>query len=208
VDIALRGRLRLDRHQKHRRDRYGDDFDVRLPAQLIADSLESVVRSAEVCRLGQFPEDDLHMLAGIATHADPSLAPDGADTLYLYVPITPVNPVSGWETLEAKAADGIVAKAAEFFDGIEEFEIGRCVQSPPELARRVNATLGSTVMHVDFLPHRIGPLRPARGLGDYRTPVRGLYLGGSGSHPGFGMSGLPGRLSAKELLRDHRRSGR
>jgi phytoene dehydrogenase-like protein len=200
VDIALRGRLRLDRFQKTR-----DDFDVRLPAQLIADSLESVVRSARDCRLGRFPEDDIHLFTCIATQADPSLAPDGGDTLYLYAPVTPVDPVSGWETLEDKAADGIVAKAAEYFDGIEEFEIGRCMQSPPELARRVNATLGSTVMHVDYLPHRLGPLRPARGLGGYRTPVGGLYLGGSGSHPGFGMTGLPGRLAAAELLRDHRR---
>jgi phytoene dehydrogenase-like protein len=82
------------------------------------------------------------------------------------------------------------------------------VQSPAELARRVNATLGSTVMHVDFLPHRLGPLRPALGLGGYRTPVKGLYLGGSGSHPGFGMTGLPGRLSAREVLRDHTRGSR
>ena len=208
VDIALRGRLRLERHQKSRRQSGRDDFDVRLPAQLIADSLESVVRSAEVCRLGQFPEDDVHMFTCIASHADASLAPDGQDTLYLYAPITPVNPVSGWETLEHKAADEIVCKAAEFFAGIEELEIGRCMQSPPEMARRVNASLGSTVMHVDYLPHRLGPLRPARGLGAYRTPVERLYLGGSGSHPGFGMTGLPGRLSATELLRDHHRQTR
>ncbi len=208
VDIALRGRLRLDRHQKTRKRSGRDDFDVRLPAQPIADSLESVARSAEICRLGQFPDDDIHMFTCIASQADPSLAPEGQDTLYLYAPITPVNPVSGWETLELKASDRIVAKAAEFFDGIEDLEIGRCMQSPPEMARRVNASLGSTVMHVDYLPHRLGPLRPARGLGGYRTPVERLYLGGSGSHPGFGMTGLPGRLSAAELLRDHHRQAR
>lgn len=199
VDIALRGRLTLKRHQSRR-----DDFDLRLPAALLADSLESVVRSCEQSRARQFP-DDIHMFNVISTHADSTLAPTGQDTLYLYVPVTPVDPEQRWDALEAKAGDAIVAKAAEFYDGIAEYEIGRCLQSPAGMAERVNATLGATVSHVDYLPHRLGPLRPALGLGGYRTPVDGLYLGGSGSHPGFGMTGLPGRLSARQLLRDRTR---
>jgi len=204
VDLALRGQLRLARHQVHR-----NDFDLRLPAVLIADSLDAVVRSCQQSRARQLP-DDIHMFTVIATHADPSLGPTGQDTLYLYAPVTPVDPDPSWNTLDTKAADAIVAKAAEFFDGIAEYELGRCIQSPAELANRVNATLGATVSHVDYLPHRLGPLRPALGLGGYRTPVDGLYLGGSGSHPGFGMTGLPGRLRARELLRDtaRRRSHR
>ncbi len=129
-------------------------------------------------------------------HADPSLGPTGQDARYLYAPISPVDPDPSWNTLDTKAADAIVPKATEFFDGIAEYELGRCIQSPAEQARRVNATLGATVSHVDYLPHRLGPLRPALGLGAYRTPVDGLYLGGSGSHPGFRMTGLPGRLRA------------
>lgn len=196
VDIALRGRLRLDRHQR-------SDFDTRRPAVLTADSLEAVVQSCRDSRARTMPED-IHMFSVVATEADPSLAPDGQDTLYLYVPITPADPNPPWDDTADKAADAIVAKAAQFFSGIDELEIGRCVQSPPELARRVNASLGATVSHVDYLPHRLGPLRPALGLGGYRTPVGGLYLGGSGSHPGFGMTGLPGRLCAREVLRDCR----
>jgi phytoene dehydrogenase-like protein len=194
VDLALRGRLTLPRHRR-------DDFDPRMPAVMIADSLEAVVRSAKQSRARRLP-DDVHMFTCVPTHADATLAPAGQDTLYLYAPVSPVDPDGGWDTLDAKMADAAVAKAGEYFDGIAELEIGRCVQSPAELARRVHATLGSTVMHVDFLPHRLGPLRPALGLGGYRTPVDRLYLGGSGSHPGFGMTGLPGRLSAREVLRD------
>jgi phytoene dehydrogenase-like protein len=197
VDIALRGRLRLERHHR-------SDFNPRLPAMLTADSMEAVVRSCQQSR-GRTMPDDIHMFSVVATQADPTLAPDCQDTLYLYVPITPVDPDPPWAELEHKAADAIVDKAAQFFSGIAELEIGRCVQSPAELARRVNASLGATVSHVDYLPHRLGPLRPARGLGGYRTPVAGLYLGGSGSHPGFGMTGLPGRLCAREVLRDNRR---
>ncbi|MHB8695053.1 MAG: phytoene desaturase family protein [Solirubrobacteraceae bacterium] len=196
VDLALNGRLSLERWQSRR-----SDFDLRLPAQMFAESLESVVRSCSLSRRGVVPVDDVHAFTAIPTHADPSLAPDGQDTLYLYAPVSPVDPHGGWDGHAERAADAIVAKSAEFFDGTIEYEIGRCVQSPAELARRVHATLGATVSHVDYLPHRLGPLRPARGLGGYSTPIDGLYLGGSGSHPGFGMTGLPGRLSARELIK-------
>jgi phytoene dehydrogenase-like protein len=44
-------------------------------------------------------------------------------------------------------------------------------------------------------------MRPALGLGDFRLPVKGLFLGGSGAHPSGGVTGMPGRLAARELLR-------
>lgn len=202
VDIALRGRLNLGRHQRRR----VDGLDLRVPACLIAD-FDGVVRSSREARAGRLP-DDIHLFTVVPTSVDPTQAPSGQDTLYLYAPIMPLQPEGSWEIHVDKAADAIVAKAAEYYDGIAEYEIGRCVQSPDEIARRVHATLGATVTHVDYLPHRLGPLRPALGLGGYRTPVEGLYLGAAGSHPGFGMTGLPGRLSARELLRQNARRHR
>jgi phytoene dehydrogenase-like protein len=49
---------------------------------------------------------------------------------------------------------------------------------------------------------RLGINRPARGLGGYRTPIKGLYLAGAGTHPGGGVSGWPGRLAAQTALAD------
>jgi len=60
--------------------------------------------------------------------------------------------------------------------------------------------------HVAWTLNRMGPLRPARGFGGFSTPVPGLYLGGAGSHPGAAVTGTPGMLGAREVLRDLRRS--
>ena len=149
-------------------------------------------------------EDDWSLWPVIPTAADPSQGPDGQDTLYLYAAVAPYRPEEGWDNVRDKAAEGILANASRYFDGIAELEIGRQVLTNVELASRGNAT-GGNMAHVDMSLGRSGPMRPAIGLAGYRTPVDGLYLGGSGSHPGFGMTGLPGRLSAREVLRDHTR---
>jgi phytoene dehydrogenase-like protein len=96
-----------------------------------------------------------------------------------------------------------VARAAQFIDGVGEFEIGRAVDSPQDMARRFRVS-GGSLWHVDLSLFRLGPMRPARGLSGYRTPVDGFYLGSGGSHPTPGMSGLPGRLASDEILRSTR----
>lgn len=70
-----------------------------------------------------------------------------------------------------------------------------------EMASRGNAT-GGNMTHVDMVLGRAGPLRPARGLSGYSTPVDGLYLGAADCHPGGGITGGPGYVSARTVLRD------
>jgi phytoene dehydrogenase-like protein len=103
-----------------------------------------------------------------------------------------------------KAAEGILANASRYFDGIADLEIGRQVLTNVEMASRGNAT-GGNMTHVDMVLGRAGPLRPARGLSGYATPVAGLYLGAAGCHPGGGITGGPGYVSARTMLRDLRK---
>ena len=67
---------------------------------------------------------------------------------------------------------------------------------------------GGHALHGDMAPDQLLFLRPARGWADYRTPIRGLYLCGAGTHPGGGVTGANGRNAASEVLRDAKRSGR
>lgn len=191
ADIALSGRLRLDRHQARRRD----GLDLRLPAAWIG-GFDQAIAGYPQARAGHTPNDIL-LWSVIPTALDPSQAPDGMDTLYLFANPMPLTPNGSWDD----AAKAVVARASQFYDGIEELEIGRCHESPDDLARRVRATNGC-IFHTDMTLFRLGPLRPARGLAGYRTPVTGYYLGGAGSHPSAAVTGLPGRLSAFELLQD------
>lgn len=200
VDLALSGRLELSRHQAWRKD----GLDLRRPS-FMTGTEAGMERLFARSGAGLLPDDDDWSLwPVIPTAADPTQAPDGQDTLYLYAAVAPYRPEGGWESVRDKAAEGILANASRYFDGIADLEIGRQVLTNVEMASRGNAT-GGNMTHVDMVLGRAGPLRPARGLSGYATPVAGLYLGAAGCHPGGGITGGPGYVSARTMLRDLRK---
>jgi phytoene dehydrogenase-like protein len=199
VNMALRGRLELPRHQASR-----PDFDLRRTT-LFSGTLETVVRACAEAGRGELPQRTPWCLA-ILSAVDPSQAPAGQDVAQLYAP-APVQARGGWPARRAVAADRLVAEVGAVTPAIGELEIGRFVEAPPDLAARTGAVNGC-IYHVDHVPTRLGPLRPAIGAGGYRTPLAGLYLGSAGCHPGGGVSGLPGRQCARTVLSDARRGTR
>ena len=79
--------------------------------------------------------------------------------------------------------------------------VGRQVKSPLDIERDLGMVGGDIfhgVLHLD----QLFSLRPVVGYADYRMPVRNLYLCGSGAHPGGGVTGLPGRNCASEILKN------
>lgn len=201
VDVAASGRLTLGRFERRR----GDGVDLRLPGVYMG-TLENAIAAEAAAAAGRLPEVT-NLYAAIPTGADPSQAPDGQDTLWLYAHPMPLRPTEPWESLRDRASAHAVVRAAAFIDGIEEFEIGRTADSPEDMARRFRVS-GGSLWHVDLSLFRLGPLRPARGFSGYRTPVDGYYLGSGGSHPTPGMSGMPGRLASEQIRRDIKRSQR
>jgi phytoene dehydrogenase-like protein len=200
VDIALSGRLGMSRHNQWRRD----GLDLRYSSHIVGTEVgieKAFARSAA----GLLPESkDYSLWPVIPTAADRSQAPDGQDTLYLYSAVSPYRPLEGWEKLKARAGDDIIDLASTFYDGLNTLEIGRQVLTNEDIARSAHPT-GGNITHVDMVLGRLGPLRPARGLAGFRTPVEGLYIGSAGCHPGGGITGAPGYLSAREILRNLRR---
>jgi phytoene dehydrogenase-like protein len=203
IDVALSGRIDVGRHQRERTD----GLDLRVPSHLVG-TRAGLCRAFGRAGAGLLPEaGDCSFWNCISSGADPSMAPAGGDTLYLYSPTAPAWPEGGWDRLIDGAADMLVKQAGEFYGGLTELEVGRRVQTNDTLARTGGVT-GGQIAHVDFLPSRIGPLRPAKGLAGYRTPIDGLYLGGAGCHPGGGVTGMPGYLAARTILRDRQRTSR
>ena len=194
VDVALSGRIDLSRYNRWR----GDGVDMRLPTHLMG-TPEEVERGYGRARAGLLPRgEEMQFWNCISTAADPTQAPDGQDSVYLYTTVAPVRPDEGWDALRDEFADTLVKRAADFYGNLGEMEIGRRISTPADLEERTGAPSGS-FLHVDFT--RMGPLRPARGLAGYRTPVDGLFLGSAGSHPFGTVTGMPGRLCAQEVLR-------
>lgn len=196
VDLALSGRTSMRRHQAWRRD----DLDVRNPTHMIgteAGMRRTFARSAA----GLLPEAGEHVIwPVIPTAIDPSQAPSGMDTVYLYASVVPMHPAQGWSNVKNQAAEGLIRTASMYYDDLDVLEVGRQVLVNDDIADITHAT-GGNITHVDTVLSRFGPLRPARGLGGYATPVPGLYLGGAGSHPGGGITGGPGYVSARTIIR-------
>lgn len=203
VDLAFSGQLSLARYEKRR----GDGVDLRRPMHVLATE-GGIERAFARSAAGLVPhDDDFTMWNVIPTGADPSQAPAGQDNFYCYLAVAPYTPVDGWDVPDAdgrtgrdRAGQAAVNKLAKFYEGVEQLEIGRRVLTNQDFERLVGAS-GGSITHVDMTLSRAGPRRPARGLAGYRTPVDGLFLGGSGSHPSGGITGAPGYMAAREVLR-------
>jgi phytoene dehydrogenase-like protein len=191
--LAYSGRLDYGRLERLRRD----DLDLRNTA-LLCGSFEEMVAAVDAAVAGRMP-DPMPFAAVLPTGPDPSQAPAGQDTLYLWAGWAPRNPPEGWDQLAPSAGQAMVDQAARYIDGIGELEIGRFVEPWTVLEQRTRVPNGNPY-YVDLVLDRQGPLRPALGLGGYSTPVRGLFLTGGGTHPGPSVSGIPGQLTARKVL--------
>jgi phytoene dehydrogenase-like protein len=191
--LAYSGQLDYGRLQRKRHD----DLNLRNTA-LLCGSFEEMIDAVDAATSGRMP-DPMPFAAVLPTGPDPSQAPDGQDTLYLWAGWAPRNPPEGWAVLAEPAGQAMVDQAARYIDGIQELEIGRFVEPWPVLAERTRVPNGNPY-YVDLVLARNGPLRPALGLGGYTTPVRGLFLTGGGTHPGPSVSGIPGQLTARKVL--------
>ncbi len=156
-------------------------------------------------RAGRLPERP--MLGVINESAlDPSRAPPGKALLKAvvhFVPWTVEGDPDKWDGLKDDYADHILGWLdGSFLPGLRAKVIGRSVQSPLDLQRRMPSAVHGTHMHGAFLPYQVGAFRPIPEMGRYRTPVEGVYLCGAGAHPGAGVSMGPGRNAAIAICED------
>ena len=82
--------------------------------------------------------------------------------------------------------------------------VGRRALTPLALEREFGL-VGGDIFHGALALDQLFSARPVLGYADYRMPIENLYLCGSGAHPGGGVTGIPGRNAAREILRDARR---
>ena len=196
INVALKGRVSAQRFM----DQRDDDLD---PAAVLT-AWHTLKQQSDawndVCR-GDWPDPVPVSCAIFPTHVDPTMAPEGQDTFWLWSGVIPVHPRIPWEEVRDEIGQKVLADAAGYFDGLDSLEIDRAVLGGPDIEARFNAPWGN-VYHVDPLPSRFGPLKPALGLGAYKTPVEGLYITGASTHPTGGVCALPGKLAAQTFMRD------
>ncbi len=137
---------------------------------------------------------------------DDSLAPPGMHVASLFCQhFNPQLPEGkNWSEERSHAADLIIDTVNRYAPNFKTSVIARQILSPLDLENIFGLPNGD-IMHGALGLDQIFSARPLLGHADYRTPVKGLYLCGSGAHPGGGVTGAPGHNAAREILRDFRR---
>ena len=142
----------------------------------------------------------------IPTLIDDSLAPPGAHVMSLFCQHFRRHLPDGrsWDDVREQVADEIIDTVSKYSPNFRQLIVARQINSPLDIERKLNM-VGGDIWHGSLHLDQIFSLRPAPGFADHRMPVGGLYLCGSGSHPGGGVTGIPGRNAAREIIRDRKR---
>jgi len=169
---------------------------------IIAPSLQYMDRAYMDARQnGWSTEPIVEML--IPSTLDDSLAPAGSHVASLFCQHFRYDLPGGWDAHRDKIADAIIAHVDRYAPGFAASVVGRLALSPLDLERRFGL-IGGDIFHGRMSLDQLFSVRPMLGHADYRMPLKGLYLCGSGAHPGGGVTGAPGYNAARAILSDRR----
>jgi phytoene dehydrogenase-like protein len=171
---------------------------------IIAPSMAYMDRAYQDARaLGWSREPIVEML--IPSTLDDSLAPPGAHVASLFCQhVAPELPDrSSWDDHRDRVADLMIDTVDRYAPGFKDSVVARQVFSPLDLERVFGLT-GGDIFHGALSLDQLFSARPMLGHADYRAPIPGLYLCGSGAHPGGGVTGAPGHNAARVIARDLR----
>jgi beta-carotene ketolase (CrtO type) len=174
-------------------------------------SLEYLARIYTECRSGQLPAFPFVLMCNDSV-IDPTRAPVGKAVMKMIVHNVPyeirgdaTDKISGrtWDEVKEPYADYLIDYlTATYAPTLKSSILKRIVHSPVDMERLMVSAVRGTVTHGAFLPYQEGSQRPLPELGQYRTPVPNVYLCGSGSHPGGGITMAPGHNAARVILSD------
>ena len=168
---------------------------------VINPSVDYLETAWDDCKRGQ-PSRRPFMDCYIQSATEDGLAPSGKHTLSLFVQYAPYDLASGtWDERRGEIGANIIDTLAEYAPNLPNAIERMQVLGPPDIERIVGIT-GGNIFHGEILPDQMFGYRPVPGYSDYRTPVPGLYLCGSGAWPGGAVFGAPGRNAALEALAD------
>jgi phytoene dehydrogenase-like protein len=193
----------------------------------IGPDIDYIERAFDAAKYGDF-SDKPFMEITIPTLVDSSLAPSGAHVMSIHAQFAPYQLKSGyarvphadsatggtstpeacmpgnWDARREELGDVIVNTLGEYAPNLKQLIVGRKVLTPLDLEREFNLTRGH-IHHGEMSLDQLFAFRPFLGAAQYRTPVKGLYLCGAGTHPGGGITGAPGFNASREVIRDLRK---
>jgi phytoene dehydrogenase-like protein len=167
----------------------------------IAPSIDYLERAYDQAKYGDFSSRP-YINVVIPSLVDPSVAPPGKHVMSCFVQYAPYDIKEGpshWPQRREAFGDAVVDTLAEYIPGLKESILYRQVLTPWDLEQEFGLTEGN-IFQGELSQEQLLFLRPAAGWARYRTPIDGLWICGSGAHPGGGIMAAPGELAAKTML--------
>jgi phytoene dehydrogenase-like protein len=207
-DATLVMYVALDRPVTYRA---GAEMSEAAHVHLSPPSLDAFAEAAVQCRSGVLPETPL-IVSWNDSAIDPSRVPEGKHLkkfVVLGVPYRIAGDATGrvagrdWDSAREDYADHLTDLIDKtYLPGLKGAILKRTVHSPLDLERKLSSAVRGTICHGAMLPYQMGAMRPIPELGEYRSPVTNVYLCGSGTHPGAGVSMGSGRNAAQVIYQD------
>jgi len=166
----------------------------------IGPSIEYLERASDDAKYGRYSKQPFLEIT-IPSISDPSLAPTGKHAMSVWMQSAPYQLRDGDWNLEREGLGDVVVNLIEdYAPGFKNSVLHRQVLTPLDLEHTYGLPQGH-LYHAEMALDQIFFMRPVPGWSRYHTPIENLYLCGSGTHPGGGVTGLPGYFAAKEILK-------
>ena len=180
----------------------GDDGEERLKGRIVvAPGIDYLERAFDASKYGRV-SDEPNLEATIPTLVDPTLAPEGTHVMSIVVQWTPYRLRDGdWEAERDRLGDLVMKTMEQYAPGLGDLVTACQVLAPVDLEREYGLS-GGHPLHAEPGLDQFFAWRPLLGHARYRFGIEGLYLCGSGAHPGGGVTGAPGANAAREILSD------
>jgi phytoene dehydrogenase-like protein len=180
----------------------GGDPETKLAGRIhIGPEIDYLERAFDASKYGEFSAEP-YLDITLPSISDPSLAPPGKHVMSIHAQFAPYKLKEGdWTTRRDEFADNVIGQLEKYAPGLRDSIVARQVITPRDLEETYGLS-GGHIHHGEQTIDQFFTFRPLIGWAQYRTPLKRLYLCGAGTHPGGGITGLPGANAAREIARD------
>jgi len=166
----------------------------------IGPEIDYLERAFDAAKYGSFSPHP-YLEVAIPSLTDPSLAPEGKHVMSIYVQYAPFKLKSGdWESQRVTLGDTVVRTLAQYAPNLPELILSHQIITPQDLEDTYGLT-GGHIFHGELSLDQFFTMRPLLDWSRYRTPIENLFLCGSGTHPGAGLTGGSGANAAREIVK-------
>jgi len=165
----------------------------------IGNEIDYLERAFDESKYGNFSRQP-YLEVAIPSLTDPTLAPEGKHVMSIYMQYAPYKLKGDWEQQRKALGQTVVQTLAQYAPKLPELILTHQIITPRDLEERYGLT-GGQIFHGELALDQFFTMRPLLDWARYRTPIENLYLCGSGTHPGAGLTGGSGANAAREILR-------